>query len=1346
MSISVGSVTVDVVPDAARFNSELAAQITPQANRLGQQIGEQIARQISQGIRDGLGTNQQGPAREQGVRSGGAFADAFKQRIQAAMRDLPPVRIGAATTEAEQKLRDLRVELEELSGKTIGVDLDAGAAQAKIDELKVKIRELSASGVDVQVRTDLAAALAQLEAFQAEVRRLNGEDATVDVNVNDHGSLARAGSGISGLMAGALALGPALIPIGAAAVAGIGAIGPLAIAGAVGLGVLALGVSGVSSTVQLLGQQHAAAAQQAAKFASSQAASAGAIASAEASLANTRANTADAAVRAAETVGKAKASEVTAEKDAAEKVAAAEQQATTQVQSALGRQEQAERSLSDAQRSQRQAQEDLTQARKDAQAQIEDLTNSLADNALAQRQSTLDVADAQTNLNKVLADPAATDAQRAQAQLTYDSQIQRQKELATQGERLSAQQAEATQKGVEGSALVTAAQQRVTDSNQQVIDSTTAVGDASAAVDKARVDGAAAVAKAQTDGAAKVAAAQTAVTDAITAQATQQRQAAFSIAQAQQALASAMQSTGTAGSAALAGINAQLAKVNPATLAFAEFVRGTLSPAIDQIKASAAAGLLPGMQAGIEALLPLLPGLTDFVGDLAKTMGDLFAQAGKALTDPFWTGFFTQIGSVAGPLLTDFVTTLGNIATGFAGIIQAFIPMSGQVGGGIVDMSKKFADWGKNLKDSPGFKSFVAYVKDNWPKVKELIENVVAVIKKVVKALAPVGSAVLTVLGPLTRAISRIPIGVLSELAVVIGVVVGALKLVEIGLGIINPLLAIFGVETELALGPIGLIVIAIAGLVIGVIYAYTHFQTFRDIVDGVFKWFKDAAQAVASWFAGPFVDFFTGAWDAITGAFQAAWDWVRDVFGKFWNGLKTIFTDPMQAAYNIIDNLLGTDTGVRHLFNAVWDWVSGTFGRFWNGLKTIFTDPVEAAHNVINNLFGEGGAVRKVFSSAVDAIGTIWDGLKELMKAPIRFVVNTVLNDGLINAFDWITSALHIPLHVDPIKLPKGFAGGGYTGDGGKYEPAGVVHGGEFVVDKERTSRFRPLLDAIHGGMLDHLPGYSGGGLVGAVTGALGSAWDWAKDLGPAVLGWISDPVGHITDLVTSALGDTGAGPIGDLLVSGAGSVASAVGGELLSAIGLGGDSGGSAGGGSTAVPASRTGNQAAVQAVAAQYGWGSGPQWDALVRVINRESGFNNTAQNPTSTAYGMFQFLDSTWSGYGTRKTSDPSAQANAGLRYIEARYGTPAAAFAHEQTAGWYDQGGELPVGHSLVYNGTGQPELIAPRRTFEQVIAGIGGGGHTDARSYPLTVMAQSSPEEIAAAIREGQRLQEFLHG
>lgn len=47
------------------------------------------------------------------------------------------------------------------------------------------------------------------------------------------------------------------------------------------------------------------------------------------------------------------------------------------------------------------------------------------------------------------------------------------------------------------------------------------------------------------------------------------------------------------------------------------------------------------------------------------------------------------------------------------------------------------------------------------------------------------------------------------------------------------------------------------------------------------------------------------------------------------------------------------------------------------------------------------------------------------------------------------------------------GFAEGGYTGNGGKYQPAGVVHKGEFVINKENTSKFRGILEQMNQGKL---------------------------------------------------------------------------------------------------------------------------------------------------------------------------------------------------------------------------------------------------------------------------------------
>ena len=57
------------------------------------------------------------------------------------------------------------------------------------------------------------------------------------------------------------------------------------------------------------------------------------------------------------------------------------------------------------------------------------------------------------------------------------------------------------------------------------------------------------------------------------------------------------------------------------------------------------------------------------------------------------------------------------------------------------------------------------------------------------------------------------------------------------------------------------------------------------------------------------------------------------------------------------------------------------------------------------------------------------------------------------------------------------GYADGGFTGQGGKYEPAGIVHKGEFVMSKAATERIGVgNLDRLH---QSALRGYSGGGLV---------------------------------------------------------------------------------------------------------------------------------------------------------------------------------------------------------------------------------------------------------------------------
>lgn len=94
------------------------------------------------------------------------------------------------------------------------------------------------------------------------------------------------------------------------------------------------------------------------------------------------------------------------------------------------------------------------------------------------------------------------------------------------------------------------------------------------------------------------------------------------------------------------------------------------------------------------------------------------------------------------------------------------------------------------------------------------------------------------------------------------------------------------------------------------------------------------------------------------------------------------------------------------------------------------------------------------------------------------------------------------------------GFADGGYTGDGGKYQPAGVVHRGEYVMSKKATSRIGVgNLEAMHRGALG---GFAEGGYVGSAPAIR------KPDLKAANSNAASSPVNINTNVTVNASGGT--------------------------------------------------------------------------------------------------------------------------------------------------------------------------------------------------------------------------------
>lgn len=96
----------------------------------------------------------------------------------------------------------------------------------------------------------------------------------------------------------------------------------------------------------------------------------------------------------------------------------------------------------------------------------------------------------------------------------------------------------------------------------------------------------------------------------------------------------------------------------------------------------------------------------------------------------------------------------------------------------------------------------------------------------------------------------------------------------------------------------------------------------------------------------------------------------------------------------------------------------------------------------------------------------------------------------------------------------------------------------------------------------------------------------------------------------------------------------------------------------------------QQVAEAMLGSFGWSVG-QFACLDPLWAHESGWSVTAYNAGSGAYGIPQALPgSRMASAGPDWQTDAATQIRWGLEYIKGTYGSPCAAWAHEQSTGWY----------------------------------------------------------------------------
>ena len=135
------------------------------------------------------------------------------------------------------------------------------------------------------------------------------------------------------------------------------------------------------------------------------------------------------------------------------------------------------------------------------------------------------------------------------------------------------------------------------------------------------------------------------------------------------------------------------------------------------------------------------------------------------------------------------------------------------------------------------------------------------------------------------------------------------------------------------------------------------------------------------------------------------------------------------------------------------------------SGAKSAWADYVDSASDAYSQVKSAAtSTLDGISQNMADMLTTGKANWADFTRATLSMLTQILMKQAMVGLVDSATTAM-------------GFAGGGFTGSGGKYEPAGVVHRGEFVFTKEATSRIGV------GNLYRMMKGYASGGLVGGGT-----------------------------------------------------------------------------------------------------------------------------------------------------------------------------------------------------------------------------------------------------------------------
>lgn len=373
------------------------------------------------------------------------------------------------------------------------------------------------------------------------------------------------------------------------------------------------------------------------------------------------------------------------------------------------------------------------------------------------------------------------------------------------------------------------------------------------------------------------------------------------------------------------------------------------------------------------------------------------------------------------------------------------------------------------------------FTDDEGTGVEKFALRVRSIVLPVIDALRNGFEAVVSFLG---ANVQPILIGVAAAFAYLAGAAaIGAL------VAAVSSVIGVLGV----LVGAISLPVVIIVALVAGVIYAYTHFKTFRDVLartGEVLVAIGKSAIQVAQWINSNVIPVLVQVFSYLAtqvshfaSAISERWGAIAEAAGHVYAVIRVA----LMAVAAVVGAVV---VAVLYVWNHFHDQILSIVEIVWNEIRNVIDNAIRIVQDVIDIVLSLiNGDWGDAWRSLLDILSAVWDLITTLLGNALALlwqllqVALLALGDLFVAAFDAIVAVVSAALGA----IVSWFAGLGSM-----------------------------ILGAI--GDFASLLVSSGSAVVSGLWNGIQSMWAWFVGMIGAIPGWITSGIGDVTNLLHDA------------------------------------------------------------------------------------------------------------------------------------------------------------------------------------------------------------------------------------